>query len=76
MRPKSKYFNSVAIGTLVAMLSKGNPKYVAKSTWKPKFSENELIEIRSLPKKQREQKVKSLRAQYLQQAGGIFAVNA
>lgn len=40
-------------------------KYIPN--WKPKFTEEELLFFRSLPKKQREQEVKRLRAKYLKE---------
>lgn len=38
-----------------------------KKEWKPKFTASELEEMRSLPKRQRELKVRELRAKYLKE---------
>lgn len=41
---------------------------LSKKQWKPEFTEEELTELRSLPKRERNKRVKELRAKYIKGA--------
>ncbi len=49
-------------------------KTPARPVWKPQFTETEMAEIRDLPKRERELKVRELRAKYLAQQEGTTTV--
>lgn len=53
----------------IAILGMRMPSAKRKPKWKPTFTEQELAELRELPKRERELRVRELRAKYLAEAG-------